>query len=170
MKKKNTALQVVLIIFFSILCLLIIFPFWLLVSVSLSSAETVAKGYQLIPNPVCWDAYKYVFEQPDAILRAYGVTFVYSVIAMVFSVLFMAMVAYPLSRKKLKGRGVLNFYLYFTMLFSGGLVPRYYLGIHSAGLDKSVVCVHDENLLPGYSGRNYRVGDNRRCVGVHDIY
>lgn len=127
MKKKNTALQVVLIIFFSILCLLIIFPFWLLVSVSLSSAETVAKGYQLIPNPVCWDAYKYVFERPDAILRAYGVTFVYSVIAMVLSVLFMAMVAYPLSRKKLKGRGVLNFYLYFTMLFSGGLVPTYLL-------------------------------------------
>lgn len=127
MKKKNTALQVVLIIFFSILCLLIIFPFWLLVSVSLSSAETVAKGYQLIPSPVCWDAYKYVFEQPDAILRAYGVTFVYSVIAMVLSVLFMAMVAYPLSRKKLKGRGVLNFYLYFTMLFSGGLVPTYLL-------------------------------------------
>ena len=127
MKKKNTALQVVLIIFFSILCLLIIFPFWLLVSVSLSSAETVAKGYQLIPNPVCWDAYKYVFEQPDAILRAYGVTFVYSVAAMVLSVLFMAMVAYPLSRKKLKGRNVLNFYLYFTMLFGGGLVPTYLL-------------------------------------------
>ena len=127
MKKKNTALQVVLIIFFSILCLLIIFPFWLLVSVSLSSAETVAKGYQLIPSPVCWDAYKYVFEQPDAILRAYGVTFVYSVIAMVLSVLFMAMVAYPLSRKKLKGRNVLNFYLYFTMLVGGGLVPSYLL-------------------------------------------
>lgn len=127
MKKKNMALQIVLIIFFSILCLLIIFPFWLLVSVSLSSAETVAKGYQLIPNPVCWDAYKYVFEQPDAILRAYGVTFVYSVVAMVLSVLFMAMVAYPLSRKKLKGRNVLNFYLYFTMLFGGGLVPTYLL-------------------------------------------
>lgn len=127
MKEKNMALQIVLIIFFSILCLLIIFPFWLLVSVSLSSAETVAKGYQLIPNPVCWDAYKYVFEQPDAILRAYGVTFVYSVAAMVLSVLFMAMVAYPLSRKKLKGRNVLNFYLYFTMLFSGGLVPTYLL-------------------------------------------
>lgn len=127
MKKKNMALQIVLIIFFSILCLLIIFPFWLLVSVSLSSAETVAKGYQLIPNPVCWDAYKYVFEQPDAILRAYGVTFVYSVAAMVLSVLFMAMVAYPLSRKKLKGRNVLNFYLYFTMLFGGGLVPTYLL-------------------------------------------
>lgn len=127
MKEKNMALQIVLIIFFSILCLLIIFPFWLLVSVSLSSAETVAKGYQLIPNPVCWDAYKYVFEQPDAILRAYGVTFVYSVAAMVLSVLFMAMVAYPLSRKKLKGRNVLNFYLYFTMLFSGGLVPSYLL-------------------------------------------
>ncbi len=151
MKKKNTALQVVLIIFFSILCLLIIFPFWLLVSVSLSSAETVAKGYQLIPNPVCWDAYKYVFEQPDAILRAYGVTFVYSVAAMVLSVLFMAMVAYPLSRKKLKGRNVLNFYLYFTMLFGGGLVPSYLLVAKFLHLNNTIwVYILPQLISPWY--------------------
>lgn len=44
---------------------------------------------------------------------------------MVLGVLFMAMIAYPLSRKSLRGRGAINFYLYFTMLFSGGLVPTY---------------------------------------------
>lgn len=127
MKKKNMLLQVGLIIFFSILCLLIIFPFWLLVSVSLSSAETVAKGYQLIPNPVDFGAYQYIFKSPTAILRAYGVTFVFSIAAMFLSVLFMSMVAYPLARTKLKGKSVINFYFYFTMLFSGGLVPSYLL-------------------------------------------
>lgn len=127
MKKKNMFTQVILIIFFTILCALIIFPFLLLVSVSLSDAETVATGYKLIPNPIDFSAYQYVFKNPTSILRAYGVTFVFSVAAMVLGVLFMSMVAYPLSRTKLKGRGVLNFYLYFTMLFGGGLVPTYLL-------------------------------------------
>ncbi len=127
MKKKNMFTQAILIIFFTILCALIIFPFLLLVSVSLSDAETVATGYKLIPNPIDFSAYQYVFKNPTSILRAYGVTFVFSASAMVLGVLFMSMVAYPLSRTKLKGRGVLNFYLYFTMLFGGGLVPTYLL-------------------------------------------
>ena len=38
-----------------------------------------------------------------------------------------AMMAYPLSVKKLKYRGAISFYAYFTMLFSGGLVPTYML-------------------------------------------
>ena len=127
MKKKNMFTQAILIIFFTILCALIIFPFLLLVSVSLSDAETVATGYKLIPNPIDFSAYQYVFKNPTSILRAYGVTFVFSVAAMVLGMLFMSMVAYPLSRTKLKGRGALNFYLYFTMLFGGGLVPTYLL-------------------------------------------
>lgn len=128
MKKQNAIQQTILIILFSILSLLIIFPFWLLVSASLSDSATLAtSGYQIWPNPVDFSSYKYVFENPTQILRAYGVTFVFSVSAMVLSVLFMAMVAYPLTRDHLKGKNVINFYLYFTMLFSGGLVPSYLL-------------------------------------------
>ncbi len=127
MKKKNKIVQGALIAFFTVLCLLIIFPFWLLVSVSLTSAEQVAVGYQIIPNPVDFSSYQYVFQNPDAILRAYGVTFFYSVIAMVLGVALMAMVAYPLARTKLKGKGAINFFFYFTMLFGGGLVPTYLL-------------------------------------------
>lgn len=127
MKKKSVIGQIILILFFIVLCALIIFPFLLLVSVSLSDAETVASGYKLIPNPIDFSAYKYVFENPTTILRAYGVTFLVSIAYMALSVVFMAMVAYPLARPRLKGRSVINFYLYFTMLFSGGLVPSYLL-------------------------------------------
>lgn len=126
MKKQNNIQQAVLIIIFSILCLLIIFPFWLLVSVSFSDSATITNsGYQLWPNPATLDAYRFVFKNPGQILRAYGVTFAFSVITMVLSVMLMAMIAYPLSRKGLRGRGIINFYLYFTMLFGGGLVPTY---------------------------------------------
>lgn len=128
MRKQNKIQQIVLCVIFAILCLLIVFPFWLLLSASLSNGEVLAtKGYQIWPNPVDFSSYKYVFENPQQILRAYGVTFVFSSVTMVLAVLCMAMVAYPLSRSNLKGRNVINFYLYFTMLFGGGLVPSYIL-------------------------------------------
>lgn len=128
MRKQNKIQQVALCIIFAILCLLIVFPFWLLVSASLSNGEVLAtSGYQLWPNPVDFSSYRYVFENPQQILRAYGITFVFSIVTMVLAVLCMAMIAYPLSRSNLKGRNVINFYLYFTMLFGGGLVPTYIL-------------------------------------------
>ncbi len=127
MKKQNAIFQASLIIIFSIICLLVIFPFWLLVSTSLTSAKALAEGYQVIPNPVDWGAYKYIFENPGAILQAYKVTFIFSVTYMFLSVLLMAMCAYPLSRSKLKGKTAISFYLYFTQLFGGGLVPTYLL-------------------------------------------
>lgn len=46
---------------------------------------------------------------------------------MVLSVLLMALVAYPLTKKDLPGRNAINFYLYFTTLFGGGLVATYIL-------------------------------------------
>ena len=126
MRKKNLAGQILICVFFAALCFLIVFPFWLLVSASLSDSAVLAvKGYQVWPNPVDFSSYAYVFKNPDRILRAYGVTASFSVICMVMSVMLMSMVAYTLSRDNLRGRGAINFYLYFTMLFNGGLVPTY---------------------------------------------
>lgn len=127
MKKQNKIFQVILCVILSVLCLAIIFPFWLLVSTSLTSPAALVEGYQVIPNPVDWGAYEFVFASPDAILQAYKVTFLFSILYMFLSVLLMAMCAYPLARKKLKGRSAISFYLYFTSLFSGGLVPTYLL-------------------------------------------
>lgn len=128
MKKKSLHSQIALIIFFIIVSLLIIFPFVLLVSVSLSNEkDIVTYGYSLWPRHLDFSAYRYIFKNPVKILDAYKVTAFFSVVSMVLSVLLMAMIAYPLSRRNLKGRRVLSFYLYFTMLFSGGMVPSYIL-------------------------------------------
>lgn len=146
MKKQNFIQQAVLILFFTILCLLIVFPFWLLVSASLSDSGVLAQsGYQVWPNPIDTSSYEYVFKNPEQILRAYGLTFTFSVITMVLSVLLMAMVAYPLARSNLKGRGAINFYLYFTMLFAGGLVPSYILIAKYLHLNDTILVY----ILPG---------------------
>ena len=146
MSKQNKIQQAVLIIIFAIVCLIIIFPFWLLLSASFSNADVLAtNGYQIWPKPFDISSYKYVFQNPQQILRAYGVTFSFSVVTMVLSVLLMAMVAYPLSRDNLKGRSVINFYLYFTMLFSGGLVPSYLLIARTLHLNDTIWVY----ILPG---------------------
>lgn len=126
--KKKIDSQVFLIAFFIIFCALMVFPLLLLISVSFSDEAAIAKfGYTLIPKQFSVAAYQYIFKNPRAILDAYKVTAIFSILATVFGVLFMAMIAYPLTRKTFKGRSALAFYLYFTMLFSGGLVPSYIL-------------------------------------------
>lgn len=125
MKKKP---QIFLTISMVILCLIIIVPFILVVSISLSNENDIVDyGYKFLPMNLDFSAYKYVFKNPISVLNAYKITIFYSVVSMVLSVLVMAMLAFVLSRRGLKGRGAMSFYVYFTMLFSGGMVPGYIL-------------------------------------------
>lgn len=127
-KKHERREQIINTVFMGIMSALVLVPFILLVSISFSKEEDILfNGYKLIPQHFSLDGYKYVFSNPGKIFQAYKVTILYSLISMVLSTLLMSMIAYPLTRKKLKGRRVLSFYLYFTMLFSGGLVPSYIL-------------------------------------------
>ena len=48
-------------------------------------------------------------------------TLVFTVVALLLTTLL----AYPLSRKYLKGRKAMNFFVVFTMLFNGGIIPTY---------------------------------------------
>lgn len=128
LKASNMLGQILLNVFFVIFCVIILYPFVMLVSASLSSEYNISMyGYRLIPISIDFSAYKYVMKNPTQLLNAYEVTIAVSVIYMVLSVILMAMIAYPLSRDGFKGKRGLSFYLYFTMLFSGGLAPSYIL-------------------------------------------
>lgn len=125
MKKKP---QILLTISMVILCLIIIVPFILVVSISLSNENDIVDyGYKFLPMNLDFSAYKYVFKNPISVLNAYKITIFYSVVSMILGVLVMSMLAFVLSRRGLKGRGAMSFYVYFTMLFSGGMVPGYIL-------------------------------------------
>ena len=128
MKKQSLISQTILITIFIILCALVIIPFVMLVSVSVSNEQDIAEfGYSVLPKRIDFSAYEYVFKNPKSILDAYKVTIVYSVVHTVLAVLLQALMAYPLTKTYLRGRNVMTFYLYFTTLFSGGLVPTYIL-------------------------------------------
>ena len=128
-KKKHISVgQIILNIMFIILAAAIVFPFILLVIISISNEKDIIRyGYSIIPKNIDFAAYKYVFKNPTSVINAYKVTTIVSVAYMVLSTTLMAMVAYPLSRRTFKGKMFVSFYLYFTMLFGGGLVPSYIL-------------------------------------------
>lgn len=127
-KKSHLGGQIISNTIAVLLSLLIVIPFVLLVSVSLSNETDIASfGYRFIPKRIDTSAYRYVFSSGRDLLQAYKTTAVFSVLTMVGGVFLMALIAYPLTKKEMRGRGGISFYLYFTMLFSGGLVPSYIL-------------------------------------------
>jgi len=111
-----------------ILSLLCIFPLVLVLSISLSSEESVkSDGYSLIPKDFSFYAYKYIFLQADDLLHAYGVTITITAIGTAMSLLLTTMLAYPIARKSFMLSKFIAFFVFFTMLFNGGLVTTYIL-------------------------------------------
>lgn len=111
---------------FIIYGLLCIIPLILVVSVSFSDEKSITLfGYKLIPKVFSTYAYEYLFKNASAIFRAYGITIGVTIVGTILSVAVIAMYAYPLSRKTFKYRNIFSFFVFFTMIFNGGLVPWY---------------------------------------------
>ncbi|WP_248926289.1 carbohydrate ABC transporter permease [Paenibacillus hamazuiensis] len=110
------------------IALVCVVPYVSLISISLSKQTDLAEfGYALIPRTLDFSAYRLLFANPGEILNAYTVSIGVAVVGTFLSLAVIAMVAYPLSRSDYRWRSPMAFYLFFTMLFHGGLVPWYIL-------------------------------------------
>lgn len=146
MKQHSKTGQLFLNIFFILLSLMYILPFMLLISISISSESAIKEfGYTFIPKVVDLAAYKQVFKNPDTMLDAYKVTIIFSLATTVLSIIVTSLAAYPLSRQNCKFRKIFSFYLFFTMLFSGGLVPSYLVNTRYLHLNDKIWIY----ILPG---------------------
>lgn len=113
------------LILFGIACII---PLISIISVSLSDENTILQnGYSFIPQGFNFQAYAYVLYKPAQLLNALKVSLLVSMIGTVVSVLISAGISYVLSREDYKFKNSLSFYVFFTMLFNGGLVPTYML-------------------------------------------
>lgn len=102
----------------------------LLVVISASFTDEVALtkyGYGLWPAQFSTDAYRYILLNPAQVVRAYGVTATVTAVGTVLGLFIMSLLAYAMSRQDFKWRRPLAFFVFFTMLFNGGLVPTYIL-------------------------------------------
>lgn len=89
------------------------------------------------------------------IIRAYGITIFTTVIGTSVGLTMTSMLGYGLS-KDIPGRRILNFFVVFTMLFNGGLVPTYmvytkYLHLGNTNLGADYPVSSDE-CLPCHAG------------------
>ncbi|MEG1925377.1 MAG: carbohydrate ABC transporter permease [Ruthenibacterium sp.] len=109
-----------------ILVVLTLLPIVLIVIASFTDEHAlIANGYSFLPEKLSIDAYYYMIKQGVTIFRAYGVSILATAIGLFSSVLITTMLAYPMARRTFKYRNILAFFVFFTMLFSGGIVSSY---------------------------------------------
>lgn len=113
-------------LFAGLFALLCVFPFLFVVLISFTDETSLARdGYRLIPAQWSVKAYQYVFQSGDMLLRSYGVTIFVTAAGTIISLLMISLYAYAISRRSFRARQFFSFFAFFTMLFSGGLVPSY---------------------------------------------
>ena len=121
-----------IVILFAVFCLI---PFIQVIATSFTTEMAIVEyGYRLFPKVFSLEAYKMVLTGSNQIYKSYIVTIIVTVIGTVASLFFTVMLAYPLTRKAYKLRNKINFYIFFTMLFNGGIVPWFILCTNYLGL------------------------------------
>ena len=126
MVEKKGPFQLIANIIMILLVLCCLFPFLLLIMSSITDEQTlIREGYSIFPSKFGFQSYAYLWKNAAKIGRAYGITILVTVVGTTVSLLMTVMMAYPLSRKEFFGRNVCAFFVFFTMLFNGGLVPTY---------------------------------------------
>ena len=146
--KKTKRYQFWINLILIVMTLTIILPF-LLVFISSITDETVLirNGYSFFPEKVSFYAYQYIIRQGEKILRAYGVTILITVVGTFLNLMFSALLAYPLSVKTLPYRRQITFFVFFTMLFNGGLVPTYLMYVNYFHIKNTIWALIIPNLL-----------------------
>ena len=107
------------------------------------------KNVILIRNPIAGKDSKRI--DSGEVISAYGSTIFITVFGTILGTLVMSMLAYPMSRKDFGLRNVFSFYVYFTMLFSGGLVPTYILVTRYLGLKDTIWALIFPILVSGWN-------------------
>ena len=127
---SNRVLSILCYVFVGGFALICLFPFALMITSSfMSEKEILAEGYKLIPDTWTISAYKFLLDNPKKIIDAYKITIFITVVGTALGLFLMTMAGYVLNRKDFKYRNGFSFFMYFTTLFSGGLVPSYIINI-----------------------------------------
>lgn len=131
--------KIIFYIIVTVFALVCLFPFTLMVTSSfMNEKEILTEGFKLIPDEWSFSAYEFLFRTPKKLIDAYGVTIFTAVVGTLMGLLCMSMAGYVLCRKDFRYRNQISFFIYFTTLFSGGLIPSYLLMVNGLHLKDSI--------------------------------
>lgn len=144
---KNMPIHIV----FILACLTCVLPVLLVLAVSVSREKDILiNGYSLIPQHITLRAYEVIFSNPNQILNAYAVTAAVAVCGTVIGMMLITSFAYVITRDYYKYRNMLSFYVFFTMLFNGGLVPNYILVSKWLGMRNTLLALIAPYLVSAF--------------------
>ncbi|WP_098743174.1 carbohydrate ABC transporter permease [Paenibacillus sp. EZ-K15] len=130
MKRKlrsDRVFEIINFIFLFFILIIVLYPLVYVISASISDPVYVNQGTMwLYPRGITFEGYQRVFQNPE-IWSGYRNTILYTVAGTAINLLFTVPGAYALSRKDLKGRGIMMGLIVFTMFFGGGLIPSFLL-------------------------------------------
>lgn len=116
-----------------VLIVVMVYPFWNTIAVSLNDAQdSLRGGITFFPRVFSTYSYESVFKN-DLMLTAAINSVLRTLIATILGVFTSSLIAYVLSRKELVGRKFITAYFLVTMYISAGLIPNYFL-IKNLGL------------------------------------
>lgn len=122
--------------FLTLFAVAMLLPLLYVISGSLTSdSELALKKVVLIPMKPTLDSYRYILSSGiifTSLLQSIFITLV----ATIINIFTTTLTAYPLSRRTLRGRGILMKLVVFTMMFNGGMIPTY-LMVKNLGLINS---------------------------------
>lgn len=151
--------QIALYFIMSMISLFCIIPLIIILSSSMTKEiDILTNGYNIFPRHFDFNAYRYLFQRMNVILTGYKVTSLVTFIGTILSLAISAMIAYPISLRRLKYRSFISGYVLLTMLFNGGMVPWYIICVKYLHLHNNLYALILPYLVNGfniYLMRNY---------------
>ncbi len=148
MRSKRDASQIAINIILMIFSLLCIIPFVLLFMSSITDENTIIReGYSLFPSKLSMYAYTYLRNNIGAMARAFMISIFVTTVGTICSLFIMSLMAYPLSKKGMPLAKFFTFFVFFTMLFNGGLVPTYMVYTKLLGIKNTITALIVPYLL-----------------------
>jgi putative aldouronate transport system permease protein len=137
------AISYAVLALFSLICVL---PFVLMITNSFATDISVrAHGFTLFPTSWTTLAYRIVLvDNPKFIIGSYVVTTLLTAVGTLVGLFMIGMAGYALQRPDFTIRNPISFFIYFTTLFSGGLIPYYLVVTRYMGLQNNYLAI----LLP----------------------
>ena len=146
--KHNRGVVLFSCIVLGVVTVITLFPVLLLIMGSVTDENVlITYGYRLIPKKFSLEAYSYLINKVSSVGRAYLVTIGTTVVGTVVSLMLTTSIAYPMSRSSFRYKNALSFFVYFTMLFNGGIVPAYIMWTTYFGVKNTYAALVIPNLL-----------------------
>ena len=173
---RLNAFDYILIIFLTVFALLILYPFYNSVCVSLvSQADYIKTRFMLYQRNITFESYFVVFKN-GSIFDGMKVTLIITLVGVLYNMLLTVSLAYGFSKEFL-GKKLFMMMIVFTMYFSGGLIPFYLLikdlklvdNIFSMILPSGVSIMYMTVIRQNFESLPAELEESARIDGANDL-